>query len=172
MNFDMLASAKACLAAPNTIVLKADFSQVWVFGGEKGGGGEGGDLKKKKPTKFWHWEYCKSWCQWCTIVWLSPWNAEKPEQLFGILTVRIRSVLNANDSIQLIARKQWVIALPFLGCALNNQSANPCTMGILYAFWGFCSPRAPGRCNASFWAELKRGSAARSRAWGEVVKGA
>lgn len=53
MNFDMLASAKACLAAPNTIVLKADFSQVWVFGGEKGGGGEGGDLKKKKkPTKF------------------------------------------------------------------------------------------------------------------------
>lgn len=53
MNFDMLASAKACLAAPNTIVLKADFSQVWVFGGEKGGGGDGGDLKKKKnPQNF------------------------------------------------------------------------------------------------------------------------
>lgn len=49
MNFDMLASAKACLAAPNAIVLKEDFSQVWVFGGEREGGG-GGDLKKKKKT--------------------------------------------------------------------------------------------------------------------------
>lgn len=50
MNFDMLASAKACLAAPNAIVLKEDFSQVWVFGGEREGGG-GGDLKKKKNTQ-------------------------------------------------------------------------------------------------------------------------
>lgn len=58
--------------------------------------------------------------------------------------MRIRSVLNANDSIQLIARKQWVIALPFLGYALNNQSANPCTIGILYTFWGFCSPCTRG----------------------------
>lgn len=41
MNFDMLASAKACLAAPNAIVLKEDFSQVWVFGGEREGGGGG-----------------------------------------------------------------------------------------------------------------------------------
>lgn len=34
MNFDMLASVKACLAASNAIVLKEDFSQVWVFWGE------------------------------------------------------------------------------------------------------------------------------------------
>ena len=33
MNFDMLASVKACLAASNAIILKADFSQVWVFWG-------------------------------------------------------------------------------------------------------------------------------------------
>lgn len=33
MNFDMLASVKAWLAASNTIILKADFSQVWVLGG-------------------------------------------------------------------------------------------------------------------------------------------
>lgn len=34
MNFDMLASVKACLAASNAIILKVDFSQVWVFWGE------------------------------------------------------------------------------------------------------------------------------------------
>lgn len=34
MNFDMLASVKACLAASNAIILKMDFSQVWVLGGE------------------------------------------------------------------------------------------------------------------------------------------
>lgn len=33
MNFDMLASVKACLAASNAIILKVDFSQVWVFWG-------------------------------------------------------------------------------------------------------------------------------------------
>jgi len=48
MNFDMLASVKACLAASNAIILKADFSQVWVFWG--------GEifffLKKKNPQNF------------------------------------------------------------------------------------------------------------------------
>lgn len=50
MNFDMLASVKACLAASNAIILKVDFSQVWVFWG-----GIFFFLKKKKrkkPTKF------------------------------------------------------------------------------------------------------------------------
>lgn len=49
MNFDMLASVKACLAALNTIGLKADFSQVWVFGGW---GVDFFFLKKKNRTKF------------------------------------------------------------------------------------------------------------------------
>lgn len=49
MNFDMLASVKACLAASNTIGLKADFSQVWVFGGW---GVDFFFLKKKKPHKI------------------------------------------------------------------------------------------------------------------------
>lgn len=104
-------------------------------------------------------------------MWLSPWNAEKPEQLFGILTVRIRSVLNANDGIQLIARKQWVIALPFLGYAPNNQSANPCTIGILYTFWGFCSPCI---CGSVQWQSWKSGATALSCApgWVGVEKGA
>lgn len=34
MNFYILASVKAYLAASNAIILKAGFSQVWVFGGE------------------------------------------------------------------------------------------------------------------------------------------
>lgn len=51
MNFDMLASVKACLAASNAIILKVDFSQVWVFWGE-------GRIfffllkKKKNPQNF------------------------------------------------------------------------------------------------------------------------
>lgn len=48
MNFDMLASVKACLAASNTIGLKADFSQVWVFGGW---GVDFFFLKKKKTAQ-------------------------------------------------------------------------------------------------------------------------
>lgn len=47
MNFDMLASVRACLAASNAIILKADFSQVWVFWG-----GIFFFLKKKKTHKI------------------------------------------------------------------------------------------------------------------------
>lgn len=49
MNFDMLASVKACLAASNAIILKVDFSQVWVFWGE---GRIFFPLKKKNPQNF------------------------------------------------------------------------------------------------------------------------
>lgn len=52
MNFDMLASVKACLAASNAIILKVDFSQVWVFWGEGKIFFFFFPLKKKKPTKF------------------------------------------------------------------------------------------------------------------------